>query len=148
MGDLEMIIPAETIEAYRNTRYDVFDGDNTISLRIGESCKPLSDLYRRFDIQSSVFITAWNPFGNFLADEVNKQANNRLMTLLTDNGIEYLEGAGVGNDTKWPPEMSLLAFGVSEDQASELCRHFKQNAVVFIGPNYVPILLLHPDTDP
>jgi len=65
MGDLEMIIPAETIEAYRNTRYDVFDGDNTISLRIGESCKPLSDLYRRLIFSHPFLLPLGIPLATF-----------------------------------------------------------------------------------
>lgn len=146
-SDFEMIIPAETIEAYRNTRFVIHDGKNIIALRIDELSIPLFDLYRRFNAQSSVFITAWNPFGEFLSDEVNELANKGLRKYLESEGIEYLEGAGVGVDAEWPPEKSLLAFGVSQDRASELCRHFKQNAVVFVGPDCVPVLLLHPDTE-
>lgn len=142
-----MIIPAETIEAYRSTRYDVIDGDNTISLRIGELNIPLSNLCRRFNVQSSVFVTAWNPFGKFLTDEENEQANNELRKQLIDQGLNFLEGAGIGTDTDWPPELSLLVLGVSENQATELCRLYSQNAVVFIGPDCVPTLKLHPDVE-
>jgi len=140
-----MIIPAETIEAYRNTRYDVIDGDNTISLRIGELNIPLSDIYRRFNIQSSVFITAWNPFGKFLTDHENELANHGLREQLIVEGYQTLEGAGIGADTDWPPEQSLLVLGVSEEQASELCRLYSQNAVVFIGPECIPVIIFHPD---
>lgn len=144
---LNMIIPAETIEAYRNTRYDVIDGDNTISLRIGGLNIPLSDLYRRFNVQSSVFITAWNPFGKFRTDEENEQANHGLRKQLIDQGFSFLEGAGIGTDTDWPPELSLLVLGVPEDQATELCRLYSQNAVVFIGPDCIPTLKFHPDLE-
>lgn len=138
-------IPLETIEAYRCTRYDVFDSSNIISLRIGELSTPLADVYHRNNVQTSVFITAWNPLGVFLSDQVNEQANHGLRVLLAKEGIKYLEGAGVGTDTAWPPEKSLLALGVSNDQALALCSHFKQNAVVFIGADCIPALMLHPD---
>lgn len=144
---LNMIIPAETIEAYRSTRYDVLDGDNTISLRIGEMNIQLPDLYRRYNVQSSVFITAWNPFGKFLTDEENKQANLGLRKQLVAEGLQFLEGAGIGTDTEWPPEPSLLALGVSQDHASELCRLYRQNAVVYIGPDFIPVITFHPDID-
>lgn len=142
-----MIIPAETIEAYRSTRYDVLDGDNTISLRIGEMNIQLPDLYRRYNVQSSVFITAWNQFGKFLTHEQNELANNGLRKQLIGEGLQFLEGAGIGTDTEWPPEKSLLVLGVSEAKASELCRLYKQNAVVYIGSNLIPIIIFHPDTN-
>lgn len=140
-----MIIPAETIEAYRNTRYDVIDGDNAISLRIGELNIPLSDLYRRFNVQSSVFITAWNPFGKFLTDDENELANHGLREQLVGEGYQILEGVGIGTDTEWPPEVSMLALGLSRDRASDFCRLFKQNAVVFTGPECIPVIIFHPD---
>jgi len=138
-------LPAETIEAYRTTRYDVHDGDSTISLRIGEINNAIVDLYRRQKVQSSAFITTWNPFGEYISADENGKATDELRKLLVDEGVDFLEGEGVGTDTTWPPEMSLLVLGISEERAIILCKHFNQNAVVFIGHDYIPVLRFHPD---
>jgi len=138
-------IPAATIEAYRTTRYDVHDGDSNISFRIGEINYAIADLYQRRNVQSSAFITAWNPFGEFLSADENEKANNVLRKFLVNEGVAFIEGEGVGTDTTWPPEKSLLVLGISEIQATILCRQFQQNAVVFIGPDFNPVLMFHPD---
>lgn len=144
---MSIIIPVETIEAYRNTRYDVHDGKTTISLRIGEINNGIADFHRRRNVQSSVFITAWNPLGEYVSADENEKANDELRKFLVDEAVDFLEGEGVGTDTTWPPEKSVLVLGVSKERAASLCKHFKQNAVVFIGQDCIPELMFHPDAD-
>ena len=54
--------------------------------------------------------------------------------------ILFLEGEWRGN---WPPERSVLAFGVSRKAEASLGRRFRQNAVVFVRYGKVPELLIH-----
>ena len=56
--------------------------------------------------------------------------------------ILFLEGEGRGADGEWPPERSVLAFGVSRNTAASLGRRFRQNAVVFVSYGKVPELLM------
>lgn len=142
---MTITIPAETIEAYRNTRYDIHAGNTTVSLRIGKPDITMAELHRQYDVHCSVFITAWNPLGKSVSDDINERANINLKQQLEAEGIAFLEGEGIGTDTHWPPEKSLLAFGISKERTTELCKRYDQNAVVFIGPDCIPVLIFHPE---
>ncbi len=142
---MTLTIPAETIEAYRNTRYDIHAGNTTVSLRIGKPDIAMAALHRQYGVYCSVFITAWNPLGKSVSDDINERANIGLIQQLDAEGIAFLEGAGIGTDTHWPPEQSLLALGISKERATELCKRYDQNAAVFIGPDCIPVLILHPE---
>jgi hypothetical protein len=57
-------------------------------------------------------------------------------------GATVFEGVGQGDDLAWPGEASYLALGLSRDQACLLGRKYQQNAIVWIGTNGTPELVL------
>lgn len=138
-------IPAATVAAYQATTYrvDLPDG-RAIALRIGAANPGLAALHADHGVTRSVFVTAWNPFGEALPDADNHVAMTRLTAWLDNREIVWLPGAGVGDDGDWPPEPSLLALGQGEAEADALCMEFRQNAVVVCGADAVPELRLHP----
>lgn len=140
-------IPAATVAAYQATTYrvDLPDG-RAIALRIGEENPDLAALHADYGVRSSVFVTAWNPFGEACSDATNEAAMARLVDWLSDRGVAWLPGAGVGVDVDWPPEPSLLALGLGEEDADAdaLCIAFRQNAVVVCSRDATPRLRLHP----
>ena len=134
-----------TLKAYLATRYVVEAQPRPFELRIGESSDALAALQGEHGVQSSCFVTAFNPFGEEVSPESNEAAQLRLRRHLHDRGIAFLYGEGRGADSLWPAEPSFLALGVSEGHARELCALFDQNAVVFAAAEARPVLLLHPN---
>ena len=53
-----------------------------------------------------------------------------------------MDGAGADPTGAWPAEKSFLALGVGEEAARNLGNCFHQDAVVWVGPDAVPRLLL------
>ena len=139
-------IPAATVAAYQATTYrvDLPDG-RAIALRTGVASPGLAALHAGHGVTRSVFVTAWNPFGEACEDVENEAAMTRLTAWLDSREIVWLPGAGVGDDGEWPPEPSLLALDVGEAEADTLCREFRQNAVVLCGEDATPRLWFHPN---
>lgn len=137
-------LPPALLEAYRKTSYRVLNCAPPISLKIDEHNEALRTLHETLGVSSSVFITAFNPFGADLPEHSNAQAMAKLTALMDRRGIPYLPGVGCGDDGVWPPEPSVLAFGVDVRRSRALCRLFRQNAAVHCGHDAIPRLLLHP----
>lgn len=57
-------------------------------------------------------------------------------------GKQVIPGFGVAEDGSAPGEESVLALNVSLDEAREIGNHYKQNAIVWIGEDAVPQLIL------
>jgi hypothetical protein len=53
-----------------------------------------------------------------------------------------IDGDGADPSGQWPAERSYLAFGIDADAARELGRRFQQDAVIWIGKDAIPQLLL------
>ena len=140
-----VIIDAATLGAYRDTDYRVFAGSGVVTLRIGERSDALRALHVAAGVDCSVFITACNPFGAVREAADNDAAMQRLLAYLGECGIVWIRGEGQGRDSAWPAEPSVLALGVTANDARHLCAMFEQNAVVVNAADAVPRLLLHPD---
>jgi len=53
-----------------------------------------------------------------------------------------IEGVGADPAGAWPEEKSYFALGINEDTARQLGMRFHQDAVVWVGPDAIPQLLL------
>ena len=138
-------IPEETITAYNATTYRVdMSGTKGIDLRIGVTNPALAALHAERSVACSMFVTACNPFGAALTDEDNVKAMAALIDHLDARGIAWLAGMGVGDDSDWSPEPSVLALGLGDNDAAALCVEFAQNAVVVCSADATPHLVLHP----
>jgi hypothetical protein len=134
-------IDASTIQAYRDTDYRV-EGGHPFTLRIGARCAPLTALHATAGVQSSAFITAWNPFSQSLDDTANAQRQSALAAQLRHRGLAYLEGIGQHPDGQWPGERSFLVLGIEREAAKVLGQEHGQNAIVFCGESAIPELVL------
>ncbi|KFN48825.1 DUF3293 domain-containing protein [Arenimonas composti] len=151
VGEVAPVWPAKDAGAkargcescYRATTYRV-NTTPTIDLRIGVHSQALRDLHARRGVDSSVFITAWNPFGDDRPLEWNARALDHLRRHLRGSGLGFEEGAGVPDGSGRVPEQSLLVPGPDRAAAANLCAAFAQNAVVYCGPDAVPELLWNP----
>lgn len=117
-------------EAYRNTHYTSVLG---ITLLIGSESPELDAILSSSDLESAIFITAWNPFSELKSDCENRKLNDELRTdllkLLPENRV--ISGFGEDPSGEWPGEDSFLALGISLEEGIRLARKYQQNAFVY-----------------
>lgn len=134
-------VSAELIEAYRKTEFRVL-GAQKFTLRVGTASAELRQLYVTAGAGSAAFVTAWNPYSIPTSAEENRSAQSALRERLSQDGFATIDGFGIDPTTEWAGEDSVLVLGMSMDQAKGLGEELKQNAVVWIGGDAVPNLLL------
>jgi hypothetical protein len=135
-------IPVDKIEAYLDTHYRVGVGPDTFVLRVGQQSSALALRYAAIGSDCALFITAFNPLGQKQQDAANEAAHARLGEQLRATSSHVIEGEGADADGNWPPEKSYLAIGIGVDTARELGSRFRQDAVIWIGKDAIPQLLL------
>jgi len=135
-------IPDDLLRAYRETDYRAGEGADAITLRIDQHSDALSRLYDDSSHRCALYITAYNPCSETLSLEDNLAANAQLRAELFGLTHYVIEGAGAHLSGTWPEEKSFLALGVSLETATMLGRKFGQNAVVWVGEDLIPRLIL------
>ena len=141
--DTRIVIPVRTLRAYERTDYTVAWDRGPFILRVGERSESIHELHRFANVASSAYVTACNPFGQRRSNDENAKLMARLHAYLSARGIEWIPGEGRGEDGSWLAEPSVLALGVSADDAKALCVEFEQNAVLVIGVDTIPHLVFH-----
>ena len=92
----------DIIEAYKNTKYIVFDLNLTIV--IDKSNLDINELLVKHNTKEWAFITAYNPYSRVLTNEENRIRHNELREI-TKIYVTF-EGERVGEDPSWEPELS------------------------------------------
>jgi hypothetical protein len=133
-------IDPDTIKAYLETHYRI-GGDTPMTLLIGEQNASLAALHESAHVESSAFITAWNPIGQRCDTAANVRRQEDLAHELTKLGLQFVDGIGVHPTSNWA-EPSFLALGLSLDVAKELGARYQQNAIIWAGRDAVPQLML------
>ncbi len=141
-ASVESRLPEELIEAYLKTEYRAVVDGAAITLRIGAQSSGILFLFEQSKTDCAAFITAENPFSAPQTSETNAERQGQLRADLQFLGVPLFEGEGQGEDTSWPPEASYLVLSLGRDEARELGRKYEQNAVVWVGADGVPELLL------
>ncbi len=126
------------IQAYKNTKYKVFKPN--LEIQIGVLNDDLNDLLGKNNATEWAYITAFNPYSKVLTDLENKDRHLELQED-TKSFLTY-EGHGVGTDSSWEPELSLLVIGVSKAEAILIGKKFEQNAIVYGKVDSTPELLI------
>ncbi|MBE9127293.1 MULTISPECIES: DUF3293 domain-containing protein [unclassified Coleofasciculus] len=119
------------VKAYTATTYQAIAPKGDILIRIGVHNPDLDLLLNQYGFVSWAFITAWNPASVVLSLSQNQHRHREMIGHLDYTNIPYLEGSGVGDDTDWQPEKSVLALGLNRADAQEIGVLFGQNAVVY-----------------
>ncbi len=135
-------IPADLIASYRAADYRAGSGSAAVSLHIDQYSESLAQLLAASGWQCAVFITACNPGSQPQSLAANRAADVRLRAELSRHTDQIIEGTGSDPSGAWPPEPSLLALGVELDVAEALGRQFGQNAIVWVGADAIPRLML------
>lgn len=132
----------ELLEAYKNTIYRVYLEDNNfIDLFIDKLNLDIINILNEYNAENAMFITAYNPYSKLLTKEENELRQNKLIEEIKDLDLKYFYGEGIGLDTSWEPEKSILVLNVDKDNINYLIEKFEQNAIVFVDKIGVPILV-------
>lgn len=137
----ESIINAETVQAYMETEYRVL-GDAPFVIRVGERCPELAAAHKRHRVDCSAFITACNPLSQALDDLANSERHAALGRELRQRSLVFVEGVGQHTSNQWPGETSFLVLGLTLEAAKTLGSRWEQNAIIWIGGDAVPQLIL------
>lgn len=129
------------LTAYLETHYAV-RAPEPITMCIGVANPALAAAMGRHASSTCAFVTAYNPFGEAIAEEENRARHAAMLEDLGRIGCTYYEGAGGHPGNGWPDEESCLCFGLSFDQACELGAKWGQDAIVWCDADAVPQLLL------
>ena len=134
-------IPHELILAYEATDFRVLEPQE-FTLRVGQRSAELQSLYVDMCVTCAGYLTAWNPFSKEGSELENENAQQQLLRQLSLEGFPALNVLGIDPSGDWPGEESLFVPGLSLDRAKLLGSKFGQNAIVWVGPDAVPQLVL------
>lgn len=123
---------------YRATAYGVTIGGRKAVLRIGVPPPKLPWGACR----QAWFVTACNPRSRPRPAAANRRAARRLVLVLRQCGLRVLPGLGRGDAGDWPPEPSLLVFGLPRRSGPALGRALRQNAVLCVDRHAVMLIPL------
>ena len=142
MANMPSMVSAAKRAAYLATDYRLGPEANDIVLNIGKHSPALATLFATMQVDCGAFITAYNPEGRQQSNEANDRDHRQLVALVTGLGLRAIEGAGEAQAGDWPPERSVFVPGLDRTAASDLGRRFRQDAIVWVGANVVPELVM------
>jgi len=135
-------VTQEKISAYLATSYSVQIGKEQLVLKIGEASPALVDLFAATRTSGAAYLTAFNPHGTMQSDSDNVQANAHLMNAIRQAGYSFFEGSSRADQGDWPAEVSYLILGLTLDDAKHLGTSYRQDALLWAGPDGVPELIV------
>ena len=141
MSETTQIHP-DKVRAYLATDYRLGHTEHDIILNIGVRSERLGALFTSSGVACGAFLTAYNPRGTIQSDAANAAGHAELAALLREQGHRAIEGSGSEEGTDWPSEKSWFALGLPLEPAKALGRHFDQDAIVWVGADAVPQLIL------
>ena len=145
MAETTQIHP-DKVRAYLATDYRLGHTAQDIVLTIGKRSDRLAALFAAKGVNCGAFLTAYNPRGTLQPEAANHLAHAQLATQLEQLGHEVIEGAGsaAGGEkgTDWAAEESYFALGLALEDAKVMGTHFDQDAIVWVGPDAEPQLIL------
>ena len=141
MAETTQIHP-EKVKAFKATAYRLGHTAQDIVLTIGKRSDRLAAMFAAKGVNCGAFLTAYNPRSTIQPDEVNDRAHAQLAAKLQELGLQAIEGSGSEEGTDWPAEKSYFALGLALEPAKAIGTHFDQDAIVWVGPDAVPQLIL------
>ena len=131
-----------TIAAYAATHYVVNSIEPGFVLHVGQPSAELKALHEQHGVACSAFLTAWNPGSRRRANEINQAAQSELEATLRAAAFPLFAGVAVDPTANWPAEQSVLILGIDRERAEQLGRHYGQNAILWMGADAVPEVVL------
>ena len=135
-------IHPDKVRAFLATDYRLGHTSQDIVLTIGQRSERLAALFDAKGVDCGAFLTAYNPQSTIQPDAINDRAHAELAAKLQALGLQAIEGTGSEEGTDWPSEKSYFALGLALEPAKEIGTHFDQDAIVWVGADAVPQLIL------
>ncbi len=135
-------IPTELISHYLSANYQVMIGSDITTLSINHPSKSLSQLFTTSGQQCAVFITAFNPLSQQKDLNENLINNEHLQLTLKQHTHQIFEGISTDPSEQWKTEESFFALEINLKISKILGTQFNQNAIVWIGSDATPRLIL------
>ena len=135
-------IHPDKVRAFLATDYRLGHTPQDIVLTVGKRSERLAALFDANGVDCGAFLTAYNPKGAVQTDAANDRAHVDLAAKLQALGLQAIEGSGSEEGTDWPSEKSYFALGLALEPAKEIGTHFDQDAIVWVGADAVPQLIL------
>ncbi len=135
-------VPLAKRRAYLGTLYRLGFGADDIVMEIASHNARLATRLAELGVSCGGFITAYNAAGTQQSDEANSRDHATLLAHVTALGHAFTEGAGTAATGDWPAERSVFAYGMNKASACAMGRQFRQDAIVWVGPDAVPQLVL------
>ena len=136
------LVAAEKREAYFATNYCLGCSPAEVVLNIGKYNPRLTALFTEHRVTCGAFITAYNPEGTQQSTEANAHDHAALLAEVVALGLPFIEGEGADATGEWPAERSVFAYGMDKVTACRVGRQFHQDAIVWVGPDAVPQLVM------
>jgi hypothetical protein len=121
------------VRAYREAIYIVNEGEESISLRVGEVNHELAKLMRLRKAQTAAVLTAYNPYSQLKSLEENESSQAKLINALSLKSIAFINAIGTDSKGEWDSEPSVLALGISLQDAEILADEYGQNAFIWVN---------------
>jgi hypothetical protein len=119
------------LDAYRRTTFVADTSSGRLSIRVGQHCAELDTLLAVHGVTNWAYVTAFNPGSVPLSVEENAARQRRLESAVAELGLVSYPGQGVSDNSRWPPEQSLLILGITRLATNKLGSEFGQLAVVY-----------------
>jgi hypothetical protein len=134
-------ISTAVIEAYKTACFRVLIEDGFI-LRLEEVNHQLVSLFDKNQVESATFITAYNPFSQPTTEHENIATQAEMQAEITSLNLSSYPGQGEDPTGQWPGEVSTLVMGMGLEEAMVLGVKYQQNAIIWIGRDAKPQLIL------
>jgi hypothetical protein len=139
---IQSTVASDLIESYRATSYQIGVNSDAIFLRIDRYSESLAKLLIASQQSCAVIISAYNPYSQLVSDEENQAAHESLRNCLSHHYYPVIESLNIDPANLWPAEKSFFVPGLDLNTARALGRQFNQNAMVWIGNDAIPRLIL------
>lgn len=138
------LLPATLVQAYRQAWYEVAlpAHATACTLQVDVHSPSLLHAMQQRNARQACLLTACNPLGAALSPVDNARRMQALRAALQQSGWSWAPALGRDPQGLWPGEDSLLVWHMDTAQSRAWGRHWEQNAVLTVGPDAVPGLLL------
>lgn len=123
----------QLVRAYREAIYIVNGEDLAIRLKVGEVNKVLANLMHSRRVVTAAVLTAYNPYSEVKSAEENERSQSNLLDKLKQKSTHCMSAIGTDAKGEWEPEPSILALGISLQDAESLADEYGQNAFIWIN---------------
>ena len=138
----QSVIAKNLISGYRGTDYQIGADFDSISLRIDQYSEPFAKLLTASKHPCAAIISAYNPCSQLQSNEENLAAHESLKNYFGRHSYLMIESLNIDPTDLWPAEKSFFVLSLDLSTAKLLGQQFKQNAIVWIGSDAIPRLIL------